>query len=91
MVNINIILSFKKVKELIESLPEEVFKGYADLKKKKEMADAAMLQLEGFLGRMMRDECPDPTGRGRSPLRRIEEDMQEGCEVRGIIDPPAPV
>lgn len=88
MADINVILSFKKVKELLESIPGDVFNASPALAKRKKMADEAMLQLEGFLGRMMRDESRDPTGRGRSPIRRLEEDMQKGCEARGIIDAP---
>lgn len=47
---INVLLSFDRIKDLITSLPQETFKEGTELAKKKKMADAAMRQLEEFLG-----------------------------------------
>jgi len=50
MAAINVLLSFEKVKDLINSLPEGTFKQGTELANKKKMADAAMRQLDEFFG-----------------------------------------
>jgi hypothetical protein len=52
MAAINVLLSFEKVKDLINSLPQETFKQGTELANKKKMADAAIRQIEVFFDKM---------------------------------------
>jgi hypothetical protein len=48
MAAINVLLSFDKVKDLINNLPQETFKEGTELAGKKKKADEAIRQLEEF-------------------------------------------
>ena len=58
MAAINVLLSFAKVKDLINSLPEETFKQGTGLARKKEMADAAIRRLEEFFDILNEGQSP---------------------------------
>lgn len=59
MAAINVLLSFDKVKDLINSLPEETFKQGTELAGKKEMADEAIRQLEEFFHILNEGQNPE--------------------------------
>jgi hypothetical protein len=58
MAAINVLLSFEKVKDLINNLPEETFKQGTELAGKKEMADASIRRLEEFFDMLNEGKIP---------------------------------
>jgi hypothetical protein len=59
MAAINVLLSFERVKDLINSLPEETFKQDTGLANKKKMADAAIRQIDEFFDLLNEGKIPE--------------------------------
>jgi hypothetical protein len=59
MAAINVLLSFDRIKDLINSLPRETFEKDTALAGKKEMADAAIRRLEEFFGILNEGQNPE--------------------------------
>ena len=59
MAAINVLLSFEKVKDLVDSLPQETFKQGTGLPNKKKMANAAIQQLEEFFDILNEGKKPE--------------------------------
>ena len=73
----NIRLCLEIIKELIEGLPEEIFRANAGLAKKKEMADAALVPLRNFINKLakIQDEGID----GRPCIDTFEDLKAASC------------